>query len=53
MGAGAAPIHLPGRFYGIGFGPGTGGTPQMSVAHGNCIRFQVGMMVSIPWFDAV
>jgi hypothetical protein len=35
--------------YGIGFGPGTGGTPQMSVAHGNAARSQVGMMVSLPW----
>ena len=48
----AAPIPSS-RRYGIGFGPGTGGTPQISVAQGNCARFQVGMMVSLPWVDAV
>ena len=52
MGVACGP-HTSSRRYGIGFGPGSGATPQMSVAHGNAARFQVGMMVSLPWVDAI
>ena len=50
MGVACGPLRL--GVYGIG-GEGTGGTPQISVAQGNCARFQVGIRVSLPWFDAV
>jgi hypothetical protein len=41
------------RPYGIGRGPGNGGTPQISDAHGNCVRLKVGMRDELPWVDAV
>ena len=50
MGATRGPIQCcP---YGIGI-VGNGATPQTSVAHGNWVRLQVGMRVSLPWVDAV
>ena len=52
MGVAGGP-HTSFKRYGIGFGPGSGGTPQISGAQGNCARFQVGIKVSLPWFDAV
>ena len=45
MGGRARPPYMS-RPYGIG-GEGTGGTPQISVAQGNCVRLKVGMSVSI------
>ena len=47
------PIHILAPSYGIGFGLGSGATPQISVAQGNAAKSQVGMMVSLPWVDAV
>jgi hypothetical protein len=56
MGVACGPHTSSGR-YGIGFWPGSepgsGATPQISVAQGNAARSQVGMMVSLPWVDAV
>ena len=45
--------HTCSRPYGIGIGPGNGGTPQMSDAHGYCVKSKVGIRDEFPWVDAV
>src|SRR6266404_3836452 len=47
MGFGLSPFSL--LRYGIGVGPGRGGTPQMAVTHGG--RFGVGISVPFPCVD--
>ena len=45
----ATPMR-PSHDYGIGFGPGTGGTPQMADAEGG--RDGVGIRKWLPWVEA-
>ena len=52
MGVRGRPPYMS-RRYGIGIEAGSGATPQISGAQGNCVKFQVGIKVSLPPFDAV